>query len=465
MAISINWNTYVISIPKADLSLVGGTLYELDTDLFRLILKGLEVTDNGIVELRTHLHNTEVTIAGVTYARALSLINGYSITFEDGQYSVRLVGSNNDFFDIENGKLNQNQVQVIPTNSAGLIVNTVISGSGVTEQDKLDIADRVWDESIEDHQAHGTAGMSPLLAPYMGQYGAGVWVWDGAANTNTVTGTDGTENQPVSTIAAAETIATALGIQRIYFMDGSQITLDQNNIRNWDYIGNGAPTSNQIDLDTNKVDNSHFINLRLTGAQGNGTDRANFVNCVLIAMTNLHPYADHCALAGDITLTSGDDHVFADCYSAVAGNGTPSITFGNPSAASVIFRRYSGGIEVQNMSANHTMSIETDGQLIVNANCSGGSISIRGNATIIDNSGGAVTLSQDAALSRSVLVDEVWDEATVDHQTPGTTGKALTDAGAAGNPWDTPVGTPVPGTYGYYMTKKLLTFAKWIGLR
>jgi hypothetical protein len=158
MAISINWGTSEINVPKADLTLVSGTLYKLNTDAFRLALKALEVTNNGIVSLRTHKHNTEVTIAGTTYARTLELINNYFITFENGFYSVRLEDSNNNFFDIENGILTQNNVQVIPTNSAGLIVNTVISGSGVTEQDKLDIADRVWDENTSEHLTLGSFG-------------------------------------------------------------------------------------------------------------------------------------------------------------------------------------------------------------------------------------------------------------------------------------------------------------------
>ena len=116
-----NARTKVINVPQADLTLITGTLYQLDTNWFRMQLKALEVTDYGIVHERTHKHNTEVTVAGVTYARTLEIINGYSITFESGSYSVRLVGSNNNFFDIENGILNQNQVQVIPTNSAGLV--------------------------------------------------------------------------------------------------------------------------------------------------------------------------------------------------------------------------------------------------------------------------------------------------------------------------------------------------------
>lgn len=42
------------------------------------------------------------------------------------------------------------------------------------------------------------------------------------------------------------------------------------------------------------------------------------------------------------------------------------------------------------------------------------------------------------------IVDEVWDEATSGHTTAGSTGKALTDAGSAGDPWS----TALPGAYG-----------------
>lgn len=41
-------------------------------------------------------------------------------------------------------------------------------------------------------------------------------------------------------------------------------------------------------------------------------------------------------------------------------------------------------------------------------------------------------------------VDLIWDEPTVGHATAGTTGKALTDAGSAGDPWS----TALPGAYG-----------------
>jgi len=146
MAISINPLTHVIHIPKSDLTLVSGTLYTHDTNAFRLELKSWEDSGEGIVQLKTHLHSTEVTVAGTTYARAVIILPPYSIEYEDGQYSVILQGSNNNIFDIASGILVQNQVQVIPTNAAGLIV--VTQGSGVTEQDKIDIANKVWSKTL-----------------------------------------------------------------------------------------------------------------------------------------------------------------------------------------------------------------------------------------------------------------------------------------------------------------------------
>jgi hypothetical protein len=131
MAITLDPATRVFSIPQADLTLVTGTLYSADTDALRIEMMALLASEDYIWMPDSYIHNTEVTVAGVNYARTLITINNYSYTFTpDAQWSVRLEVSNNDWFDVEAGNLNQNQVQVIPTNSAGL--QTVISGSGLT---------------------------------------------------------------------------------------------------------------------------------------------------------------------------------------------------------------------------------------------------------------------------------------------------------------------------------------------
>lgn len=158
MALSINPVNFIIYVPQADLTLISGTIYELDTDVFRLALKAWEANGDGntggITFLKTHDHNTEVTIAGTTYARGINILPPYSVEFEDGQYTVILKGSNNNIFDVAGGFLEQNQVQVIPTNAAGLIVGS----GGLTQQDKDDITSGVWTEDISADQGTDSAG-------------------------------------------------------------------------------------------------------------------------------------------------------------------------------------------------------------------------------------------------------------------------------------------------------------------
>ncbi len=118
MPISIDWGQKIIAVPQSYLTLIAGSLYELDTDQFRKDLKDLEDSDAGMPFEDTHRHNTTVVISGVVFARTFEIINGYTVTFEDLQYRVRLAGTNNNVSDVAN----INQVSILSQNSAGLVV-------------------------------------------------------------------------------------------------------------------------------------------------------------------------------------------------------------------------------------------------------------------------------------------------------------------------------------------------------
>ena len=123
MSLSIDWGTKVITVPQTYLTHDVGVYYELDVDQFRLDLKDIEDSEEGMPHLDTHRHNTEVTIGAITLARTFEVINGYTVTFEDGAYAVTLTGANNNILDV----LNFNNVSVASTNSAGLV--TVAGGA------------------------------------------------------------------------------------------------------------------------------------------------------------------------------------------------------------------------------------------------------------------------------------------------------------------------------------------------
>ncbi len=150
MAISINWAHKIINVHKVDLLLISAgppqEIRQLDLDWFRLQLKDLEDSEEGILAVDTHNHNPPVTVGGVTLARVIEIINGYTVTFEDGQYAVNLVGANSNVSDVTN----VNQVSIRSANSAGLTF---------TNQSLIDnISTSVWNKSVTGNVEVGTFG-------------------------------------------------------------------------------------------------------------------------------------------------------------------------------------------------------------------------------------------------------------------------------------------------------------------
>jgi hypothetical protein len=119
----------------------------MDTDVIKRAMMVVLSSEDYVWMDDSFIHNTEVTVAGTTFARTIEVINSHSITLEDTSlaYSVRMINSNNNMFDIENSIMNPTPlVTVVSTNSAGLVV----TGSAVLPGDVADIADAVWDEVL-----------------------------------------------------------------------------------------------------------------------------------------------------------------------------------------------------------------------------------------------------------------------------------------------------------------------------
>ena len=138
--IVIDWSNREIFVPKfasLPVQTVPSEIRQLDLDEFRLALKDLEDSEAGMVFPATHNHNTTVTVGGVTLARVIEIINGYSVTFEDGQYAINLFGANSNVGDV----VNVNQVSVRVSNSAGLIAG----GAGIPTAEQN--ADAVWQQN------------------------------------------------------------------------------------------------------------------------------------------------------------------------------------------------------------------------------------------------------------------------------------------------------------------------------
>ena len=148
MAISIDPQTHVILVPRADLPLASASpeIRTLDLNLLKAWLKDWEDDEQGVAHPKTHDHDTERTLSGLVYARKIIILAPYTVEFEDGQYTVNCIGANHNLADVKV----PNQVSIVVNNAAGLII-----GEGA---DPADVANAVWEDLIADHTVPGTYG-------------------------------------------------------------------------------------------------------------------------------------------------------------------------------------------------------------------------------------------------------------------------------------------------------------------
>jgi hypothetical protein len=134
MALGWDYINKIITIPRDDLIFVD-PVYELDTIWFINEVRADISNQTRIWIEDVYIRTPDVgPIVGTVYAGTIQLINGWRIQFDpDELYSVLLTGSNNDLWDIAGGKLVPQNVQVIPTNSAGLVINASITPQDVWE--------------------------------------------------------------------------------------------------------------------------------------------------------------------------------------------------------------------------------------------------------------------------------------------------------------------------------------------
>ena len=252
-------------------------------------------------------------------------------------------------------------------------------------------------------------GNEGFYSAYSGPRGPGVYLNDAAANTNTTNGVDGTIGKPVSTIAAAKTMADSMSLDRIYLINDSAILLPAT-MTDYEFVGIGGPAGNTVALESRDVSGSSFYNVTVAGVQG-GSGRAHYED-VIFGTCTLHAHALRCGFSDEttgITFSNNDDNLFDQCYSMVPGNGAPKLLCNNPNL-DLSIRHYSGGVEIASSSATATMSIETDGQVVFGAACNTSTaVTIRGNCTITDNTAGMSALTIGAVYNTTAINTEMVD--------------------------------------------------------
>jgi hypothetical protein len=133
--------------------------------------------------------------------------------------------------------------------------------------------------------------------------------------------------------------------------------------------------------------------------------------------------------AGALTANGAGDSIETYVWGALLANHTTANSFG---ARIIRSANSNNTVQITGGGSNHIFAVLHDAE----------PNSIPEDAFV----SGALSARVLAADAVGEIADGIWDEATSGHTTAGTTGKALIDSGAAGNPWSTDLATGYSGT-------------------
>ncbi len=373
VGITMDWPNRNIIIPRTEMTLIQTSpveVRELDANTFRLALKSFEDEPEAMVFPNTHNNYPPTTVGGVTLARVIELINDYTVTFEDGQYAVNIVGANTNIAD----RVIVNQVSVRSANSAGLI------------------------QTRELEQA---------------SYNGKVYI-DTANGTDGTVYPTGTLQKPVKTLVDAKFIAAQRGLDLFYLKSNITIgaTDDVTNLR---FEGDGA-TLNVFRTTVTLMQgcittNSQWTHCKITGYQGG---ESQYHDCIIDGLENAHCIYKQCGLLDGTSrgytikqtssVSSGHASYFKECYSDEA----TAIIDRNGARLNITLDGFNGRIKIINQNHPTTsgqMWIHMNGGTVtVDSTCTTGKITVTGFGTLVNNSLGTEVDADGFA----VTVDAIW---------------------------------------------------------
>ena len=382
MAISINWSTGVIYVPKADLSLIQASpeIRGLDLNAFRLNLKDLEDDEGGMGFTKTHNHNTEVLLSGIVYARIIKIIAPYTVEFEDGQYTVSATGANHNLADVKVA----NQVSLIINSAAGLISNSAIEHSSFQNKVTIDVI-------------NGIAG---------------------------TTYPSGTPTNPVNNLTDAKQIGLNRGLTTIELLSPLTITSGQS-VDDLFFVSDNW-LSITLDAGSSCV-NTVFTKVSVNGVMSGLWNVMD--DCWVYTITNFCGWMRNGTAFVDVTLAP---YSIANTGASFFDDSLPMI----PGDVSVLtmntntkvsFTNAHDLFQINGMTAGSSLAFGMLKAIItIDVSCTGGDITVGGVGKLINNS--TLSIDDTGVLNQERIADSTWEDLLTNHTTAGTAGKKLKDA-------------------------------------
>lgn len=368
---TIDWGTKVINVFKTDMTQLQVTpteIWRLDVPVFKAALGDLLDDEHGMVYPNIFKHNPEVSVGGVTLAKVIEILEPYTITFEDGQYAVNLIGANNNIGD----RTNVNQVSVRSSNSAGLTNVQEIQFASYQGSIALDVAN----------------GVSGVTFPI------------------------GTHMMPCNNLADAMFIANLRGLESIV-VHGNLTLTTGDDVSGRVLKGENTITTMVTVQAIANVTNTQFEDLILVNSTLDGYSYLK--HCAVSNVVGFQGYAELCMLSGNISIVGGINTYIVDCKSGCVGIGTTDLPVFDLTGTDqhVAFRNWAGPLKITNSTDPvNTLCIDvTSGaSIILDATCTAGLLYVRGIADITNNSGMTVIVVDAlSVVGLSEIATLVWD--------------------------------------------------------
>jgi hypothetical protein len=276
-----------------------------------------------------------------------------------------------------------------------------------------------------------SATLQELGAIQYASYNGGVTVDE----TSSYSGTDfptGTPQEPVNNLTDAMSIATDRGFTTIYII--GDMTIDSGgDYSGMTFIGESMSKSTLTISAGANVTNCEFYEATVDGTlDGN----AKLKNCRLLGLDYIYGVVEQCMIGpGTIVLGGTEEAHFLDCWSGVAGLGTPVIDCGG-AGQDLALRNYNGGVKLINKTGADKISIDLNsGQVVLDSTVTGGEIVIRGIGHLTDDSTGTVTVNYEDLINNELITNTTWDTVHID--TDNGTDSTVFPSGTPGHPCKT----------------------------
>lgn len=367
MAITVDWAvTQVIDIPQADLvATPDPNIFQLNLDAFRLALKDLEAAEQGMPWTDTHAHTAPVSIGATDLARVVEILDPYTITFEDGQYAVEVVGGNSNVGPVTN----VNQVSVRTNNSAGLTYSKQAEDSAFEDA-------RVWIDTVD--------GLPGTVYPR------------------------GTPGDPVDNLIDAQIIIQNRNLPKRLQVRG-QITAGATANLNGYNIAGASERLARLTLTAGVT----TVDMVLERIEVTGTFDGRVTARESTALSNISNFTgsmNSVGLQGTIGFgqdPTGNAYELINCFSVVPGTTTPILDFNGLSDQSINIRNFSGGLTLRELNdPDNLVSIDCDPAFVnLDSTVTEGLIVARGVGTVFDNSGPNVSVVKNGLVEGQQLRD------------------------------------------------------------